>query len=302
MPRLHAGRPERSSQLLDLTKDSRRLPCRRFCAMMQRASGTVINQLAGLSEPSLAIQGDHYALAWTTLVINAVDAGHCDRGQVPCGADKPLIRGPTVRKHTRLPSAGVLPHLATWLAADLLNSGSEPEHIGWTQSRNQRMLQGRGALRCGQHQQRGVIRAVPLRTHMRDTYPLAQPQQHGCRPCSRMVQCRVFDKFKDILGGRKQQQASSSSSSVSWEHPEDQSMEEEEEGAEMVPLDLDSRGGLGGTSEDVLGPLVRSWLASLVPMQTLLRASVRSSSCSLMLPRHTSCIHNVSRQRLSLQV
>jgi hypothetical protein len=174
------------------------------------------------------------------------------------------------------------------------------------------MLQRGKLVRCGHQQQRGVVQAVRLRTHMRDTYPLlAQPQQLRCRPCPRAVQCRVFDKFKDMLGGKKQQQASSSSSSVSWEDPEDQNMQEEEEGAEMVPLDLDSRGGLGGTSENVLGPLVRSLLASSLPhMPTLVLAvsqatgaqqhhAISSVHCASHIP---APLHEVQKARCRTQL
>jgi hypothetical protein len=68
----------------------------------------------------------------------------------------------------------------------------------------------------------------------------------------RNVQTNVFDKFRDLVSqfgseGRQQQQQGKA---ASYEP------EAEDDGADMVRIDTDSRGGLGSTTEDVFGPLV----------------------------------------------
>lgn len=72
------------------------------------------------------------------------------------------------------------------------------------------------------------------------------------------VRVHVFDKIKDMLSG----------GSSGWAGPpEGQSAaaeEEQDDVAEMVRIDAESTGGLGGTTEEVLGPLV-SWGEHLQP-------------------------------------
>jgi hypothetical protein len=66
------------------------------------------------------------------------------------------------------------------------------------------------------------------------------------------VQTKVFDKFRYLVsqfgpGGQQQQQQGQA----------DYGLEaEEDDGADMVRIDTDSRGGLGDTTENVFGPLV----------------------------------------------
>lgn len=65
------------------------------------------------------------------------------------------------------------------------------------------------------------------------------------------VRAHVFDKIKDMLSG----------GSSGWAGPPEgqpAAAEEQDDGAEMVRIDAESTGGLGGTTEEVLGPLV-SW-------------------------------------------
>jgi hypothetical protein len=66
------------------------------------------------------------------------------------------------------------------------------------------------------------------------------------------VQTNVFDKFRDLVSqfeseGQQQQQQGKAS---------DYELEADDDGAEMVRIDTDSRSGLGGTTESVFGPLV----------------------------------------------
>lgn len=66
------------------------------------------------------------------------------------------------------------------------------------------------------------------------------------------MRAHVFDKIKDKLSG----------GSSGWAGPPEgqpaAAEEEQDDGAEMVRIDAESEGGLGGTTEEVLGPLV-SW-------------------------------------------
>lgn len=57
----------------------------------------------------------------------------------------------------------------------------------------------------------------------------------------------MFDGFKNLF-------SDSNSPNSSSQDPED---EEDELDAELVRIDADSSGGLGGTTEDAFGPLVR---------------------------------------------
>jgi hypothetical protein len=63
----------------------------------------------------------------------------------------------------------------------------------------------------------------------------------------------VFDKFRDLVsqfgpGGQQQQQQLDQAAGYE--------LEADDDGAEMVRIDPDSKGGLGGTTENVFGPLV----------------------------------------------
>jgi hypothetical protein len=106
--------------------------------------------------------------------------------------------------------------------------------------------------------------SVMLRHHHAMSGRLAANHQllrcHTCTPLSynthsarRHVQTNVFDKFKDLVSqfgseGQEQQQQGKAA---------DYQPEADADGAEMVRIDTDSRGGLGGTTESVFGPLVR---------------------------------------------
>lgn len=62
-------------------------------------------------------------------------------------------------------------------------------------------------------------------------------------PQTRQVQVHVFDKFKDLI----------SQVGVGSDAKRNDAAEE----AELVRIDTESRRGLGGTSDDAFGPLVR---------------------------------------------
>jgi len=71
------------------------------------------------------------------------------------------------------------------------------------------------------------------------------------------VRVHVFDKIRGMLSGN----------SAGWAGPPEgqpadgqYTGEDADDGAEMVRIDGESQGGLGGTSEEVLGPLVSNWL------------------------------------------
>lgn len=79
----------------------------------------------------------------------------------------------------------------------------------------------------------------------------------ACNPqlLTRRVQTNVFDKFRDLVsqfgpGGQQQQQEQQQQSQSGY------GLEAEGDGADMVRIDTDSKGGLGGTTENVFGPLV----------------------------------------------
>ena len=67
----------------------------------------------------------------------------------------------------------------------------------------------------------------------------------------RPVVCKAFNLFKDMFGKGKQDSEDNQSVPSGSQLSSD-----EDDGAEMQPIDLESSGGLGGTSEDVFGPLV----------------------------------------------
>lgn len=79
----------------------------------------------------------------------------------------------------------------------------------------------------------------------------------ACNPQlpTRRVQTNVIDKFRDLVsqfgpGGQQQQQEQQQQSQAGY------GLEAEDDGADMVRIDTDSSGGLGGTTENVFGPLV----------------------------------------------
>jgi hypothetical protein len=117
--------------------------------------------------------------------------------------------------------------------------------------------------------------SVMLRHHHAMPGRLAANQQllrcHTCTSLSynthlarRHIQTNVFDKFKDLVSqfgseGQQQQQQQRQGKAADYE------LQADDDGAEMVRIDTDSRGGLGGTTESVFGPLVRKPAIHEVP-------------------------------------
>ncbi len=70
--------------------------------------------------------------------------------------------------------------------------------------------------------------------------------------------CAVFDKFKDALRAagdwQQQQRQQAERAGTAWEDDWEEAAEEGD--PDMRQIDLESTGGLGGTTEDVFGPLV----------------------------------------------
>lgn len=84
------------------------------------------------------------------------------------------------------------------------------------------------------------------------------------------VRVAVFDKFKELVTQYSGKDGSSEGT--------DNSNTQAEQDAEMVRIDTESSGGLGGTSEDVFGPLVGGQLHWLVCHHTVQEAPLTMSS------------------------
>ena len=95
-----------------------------------------------------------------------------------------------------------------------------------------------------QHWQQTASGGVPRCQHS-TTHPVARR--------ARVVSTHVFDKIKDMLSG--------ASSGWAGQPGTPNAAEEEDDGGELVRIDGDSRGGLGGTTEEVFGPLVSTSVA-----------------------------------------
>lgn len=98
--------------------------------------------------------------------------------------------------------------------------------------------------RC--HKPLARIAATPTPRAIR---PLAH--LHTVHKPARRVDARVFDNLRNFVN-----KVTSSSSNSSSNRDSSSEQYAEEEGAEMVRIDTESSGGLGGTSEEVFGPLV----------------------------------------------
>lgn len=70
------------------------------------------------------------------------------------------------------------------------------------------------------------------------------------------IQTGVFDKVRDILSGNSSGWAGPPEGRAEQAAAGGSAREEEDEGAELVKIDVEGRTGLGGTSEDAFGPLV----------------------------------------------
>jgi hypothetical protein len=102
--------------------------------------------------------------------------------------------------------------------------------------------------------------------------PWHQPQQrlrlrHDVHVC-------VFDKLRGMLGQQQQSKQQQQQQQSSEEEGDD------DQDAEMARIDPDSDGGLGGTTEDVFGPLVRAGVLCRFPAAQTGRVCVPMPSVS----------------------
>ncbi|KAF8073213.1 hypothetical protein HT031_000874 [Scenedesmus sp. PABB004] len=108
---------------------------------------------------------------------------------------------------------------------------------------------------------RRAAAAAPARAPRAAPAARAPPRASAARraPCRRAVRARLFDRLRDFVaassgGGaeerQRQQEQQQRGASAGGELDG-----EEEEGAELVPIDTEGRGGLGGTSDGAFGPL-----------------------------------------------
>lgn len=70
------------------------------------------------------------------------------------------------------------------------------------------------------------------------------------------VQARVFDKIRDFMNSSSSGWAGQPEASSAAGQQQSSSEEDVDDGADMVRIDMESTGGLGGTTEEVFGPLV----------------------------------------------
>lgn len=70
------------------------------------------------------------------------------------------------------------------------------------------------------------------------------------------VQARVFDKIRDFVNSNSSGWAGQTEASSAGQQQSSSEEDADEDGADMVRIDMESTGGLGGTTEEVFGPLV----------------------------------------------
>jgi hypothetical protein len=66
----------------------------------------------------------------------------------------------------------------------------------------------------------------------------------------------VFDKIRDFVNSNSSGWAGQTEASSAGQQQSSSEEDADEDGADMVRIDMESTGGLGGTTEEVFGPLV----------------------------------------------